>query len=92
VRTAEGTDGRAAEERTEEMDEVTAEEVTEVTAEEVTEAAAKTAVARWSRLASLVPRRTGKRRPDPRDGEAVPRGNSVGRVARLLHWDFQTPE
>ena len=34
------------------------------TAEEVTEAATKTAVARWSRPASLVPRRTGKRRPD----------------------------
>jgi hypothetical protein len=45
VRTAEGTDGRAAEERTEEMDEVTAAEVTEVTAEGI-EAAAKTAVAR----------------------------------------------
>ena len=44
--------------------EVRTEEVDEVTAEEVTEAATKTAVARWSRPASLVPRRTGKRRPD----------------------------
>ena len=43
---------------------VRTEEVDEVTAEEVTEAATKTAVARWSRPASLVPRRTGKRRPD----------------------------
>jgi len=39
-------------------------EAVEVRTEEVTEAAAKTAVARWSRPASLVPRRTGKRRPD----------------------------
>ena len=45
-------------------------EAVEVRTEEVTEAAAKTAVARWSRPASLVPRRTGKRRPDARGDRA----------------------